>query len=167
MGTKIISNTSHTIPRRSGLLQAQIDDTDNTRNKLSKPTVCPSCSAVFQEGRWQWLISQEDSYQRICPACLRVQINCPAGYLTLNGGFFLAHRKEIMRLVHNYEEYERVEHPLTRIIKVIEEDKTTRVTTTDIHLARGIGRALHHVYHGNLEFHYQAEENLLRIDWVR
>jgi hypothetical protein len=35
----------------------------------------------------------------------------------------------------------------------------TLVTTTDIHLARGIGDALHHAYRGELEFHYNPEQN--------
>jgi hypothetical protein len=41
----------------------------------------------------------------------------------------------------------------------------TLVTTTDIHLARGIGDALHHAYRGDLEYHYNPEQNLLRVTW--
>ena len=41
------------------------------------------------------------------------------------------------------------------------------VTTTDIHLARGIGEALEHAYQGELEFHYNEGENLLRVHWAR
>jgi hypothetical protein len=41
------------------------------------------------------------------------------------------------------------------------------VTTTDIHLARGIGDALHSAYKGELEYHYNKEENLLRVEWRR
>ena len=43
----------------------------------------------------------------------------------------------------------------------------TSITTTDIHLARGIGEALHHAYQGELEFHYNPEQNLLRVNWRR
>ena len=48
---------------------------------------------------------------------------------------------------------------------VEEQDDATLVTTTDIHLARRIGEALHHAYHGDLEFHYNPAENLLRVSW--
>ena len=72
-----------------------------------------------------------------------------------------------MHLVHNVEKRERTEHPLKRIMAVEEEDSATLVTTTDIHLARGIGEALHHAYQGDLAFHYNPQEYLLRISWER
>ena len=43
----------------------------------------------------------------------------------------------------------------------------TLVTTTDVHLARGIGEALHHAYQGELEFHFNKDQNLLRVNWRR
>jgi hypothetical protein len=39
-----------------------------------------------------------------------------------------------------------------------------QITTTDIHLTRGIGEALHHA---QLEYHYNDEETLLRVMWQR
>ena len=41
------------------------------------------------------------------------------------------------------------------------------VTTTDPHLARRIGEALHHAYKGELDYHYNKEEKLLRVVWRR
>ena len=41
------------------------------------------------------------------------------------------------------------------------------ITTTGIHLARAIGDAMHDGYKGKLEFHYNKEENLLRVHWAR
>jgi len=49
---------------------------------------------------------------------------------------------------------------------VEEKDGATLVTTTDIHLARGIGEALHHAYQGELQYHYNPEQNLLRVNWT-
>jgi hypothetical protein len=46
-------------------------------------------------------------------------------------------------------------------------DDGITVTTTDIHLARGIGDAVHHAYQGALDFHYNPEQNLLRVSWAR
>ena len=48
-----------------------------------------------------------------------------------------------------------------------EEGNGVLITTTDIHLARGIGEAIHHAYQGDLEFHYNPAENLLRVNWSR
>ncbi|WP_275689460.1 hypothetical protein [Nitrosomonas sp. JL21] len=41
------------------------------------------------------------------------------------------------------------------------------ITTTDIHLARGIGEAIHDAYKGDLEFHYNPVENFRRVHWLR
>ena len=49
---------------------------------------------------------------------------------------------------------------------VEEKDGTALVTTTDIHLARSLGDALHHAYQGELEYHYNLEQNLLRVNWT-
>jgi hypothetical protein len=41
------------------------------------------------------------------------------------------------------------------------------VTTTDPHLARRIGEALHDAYKGTLDYQYNKEDNLLRVTWSR
>jgi NMD protein affecting ribosome stability and mRNA decay len=152
--------------RSEHLLQEHVHDAYKLKGKLPEPTVCPQCGAVFHEGRWQWGKPPAGAHQETCPACHRIHDHYPAGFLTLQGEFFLAHRDEIMHLVHNREQHERAEHPLKRIMAIEEKDGTTLVTTTDIHLARGIGEALHHAYQGELKFHYNPEQNLLRVGWT-
>jgi len=85
----------------------------------------------------------------------------------LSGAFFDAHREEVLRVVRNHEQHERTEHPLKRIMAIEQQGDATLVTTTDIHLARGIGEAVHHAYHGELELHYNPGENQLRAYWQR
>lgn len=153
--------------RDDGLFQERVHDTYKARRKLPEPTVCPQCGAIFHEGRWQWGKATTDAHQETCPACHRTHDHFPAGFLTLQGAFFLAHREEVMHLVHNVEKRERADHPLKRIMAIEEDDDATLLTTTDIHLARGIGEAVHHAYQGDLEFHYNPQEYLLRVSWVR
>ena len=76
-------------------------------------------------------------------ACQRIRDDFPAGFVTLSGEFYAAHHSEIMHIVHNVEKREKAEHPFNRIMAVEEKDGGTLVTTTDIHLARGIGEAIH------------------------
>ena len=49
---------------------------------------------------------------------------------------------------------------------VEEKDDSVLVTTTDIHLARSIGNALYRAYQGAFQYHYNPDQNLLRVEWV-
>lgn len=165
MSTRSIPPGFHPVRHDRPLLE-QVHDAYKSKGKLPDPTVCPQCGAFFHDGRWQWGAAPAGAHQVTCPACHRMNDQYPAGFLTLEGPFFLAHREEIMHLVHHHEQRERAEHPLQRIMAVDERDGEVLVTTTDIHLARGIGEAVHHAYQGELEFHYNPEENLLRVHWT-
>ena len=153
--------------RHDRLLQEAVHDTYKTKGKLPEPTLCPDCGAVFHEGRWQWLEKPANAHQASCPACHRMRDRFPAGYVSLGGAFLAAHEAEILQLIRNREAREKAEHPLQRIMAIEKTKHGTQITTTDIHLARGIGEALHHAYQGELEFHYNPEQNLLRVNWSR
>lgn len=152
--------------RHDRLLQELSHDPYKTKGKLPEPTVCPQCRAVFVDGGWRWGAVPANAHHAICPACHRVHDRYPAGFVTLDGPFFSAHSDEIMHLVHHHAQRERDEHPLQRIMAVEKKDDAVLVTTTDIHLARGIGEVLRHAYQGELQFHYNPEENLLRVHWT-
>ena len=156
----------HQIKRHDGIFKERVHDAYKAKGKLPEPAVCMQCGAVFHEGRWQWGTTPANAHRETCPACHRVHDHYPAGFLTMKGEFFRSHRDEIMHLVRNHELHERAEHPLKRIMAIEEKGDSTLVTTTDIHLARGIGEALHHAYQGELDFHYNPEQNLLRVGWT-
>lgn len=73
----------------------------------------------------------------------------------------------MLRLVRNELARAKAEHPLKRIMKIEDAEDGVLVATTEIHLARGIGEAVHNAYQGELEFHYNENENLLRVVWER
>ncbi len=103
----------------------------------------------------------------MCPACHRIRDHYPAGYVALRGEFVRAQRAELLGLVHNVEPKEKSEHPLKRIISIEEQDGALAIMTTDMHLGRTIGEALHHAYHGALDYHYVEESNILHVTWER
>ncbi|HSR02937.1 MAG TPA: BCAM0308 family protein, partial [Methylophilaceae bacterium] len=132
------------------------------------PTVCPQCKAIFHKGRWQWSDVPANAHQKTCPACHRLNDDFPAGFVTLEGPFYMEHADQILRTVHNHEQYERSEHPLKRIMSVQKQaSDSVLITTTEIHLARGIGKAIQDAYQGELELHYNPGENQLRVYWKR
>lgn len=153
--------------RHDRLLQEFRHDPYQARHKLHEPTVCPQCGAVFHDGHWQWLPRPAGAHEAACPACQRIHDEFPAGYVSIGGAFFKDHREELLHLVKHEEARARAEHPVKRIMGIEDREDGILVTTTDIHLARGIGEALHHAYQGELEFHYNDQENLLRVVWER
>ncbi|NJD34343.1 MAG: ATPase [Betaproteobacteria bacterium] len=153
--------------RRDRLLQEQSHDPYKLKGKLPEPTACPQCGAVFRNGRWNWGDAPPQAHHETCPACHRLNDRFPAGFVSLGGGFLAAHRDEILNLVRHEEQRERQAHPLQRLMAIEDHDGGVMVTTTDVHLARGIGEALHHAYQGELEYHYKPDDNLLRVHWTR
>ncbi|MDE2094579.1 MAG: ATPase [Burkholderiales bacterium] len=136
-------------------------------HKPPEPTACPRCHASYHAGRWQWTVAPGGAHEELCPACRRIRDEFPAGYLTIEGEFFRAHRDELMRLVEHRAEQVKAEHPLQRVMAIDETADGVLVTTTDTHLARGLGEALHHAHQGELKFHYEDAQDLLRVHWKR
>ena len=154
--------------RGRGILAEREHDPYRDRRKPGEPSACPDCGAVFHEGRWSWGEAPPAAHAQMCPACRRVRDRLPAGFLTLEGEFVTAHRTEIMGLVQAHARQVREEHPLQRLMGVEDrEDGSCLLTTTDPHLARGLGEALHQAWRGDLAFHYEQGQTLLRVRWRR
>jgi hypothetical protein len=148
-------------------IEQERQDTYKNRGKLSEPTVCSGCGAVFLNGRWSWAAAPLGAHKAHCPACQRIADRVPAGRVGMGGAFLREHREEILSLVRNVEATEKKEHPLERIMAISDEGDQTVVTTTGIHLARRIGESLSHSYQGGLDFRYGDGEDSIRVTWSR
>ncbi len=135
--------------------------------KLPEPTVCTRCGSTYRGGRWTWTTAPVDAHRTVCPACHRIETSYPAGLVTIRGAFAKAHRDEILGLVRNVEERKKAEHPLQRIMEIDDRGDEVVVSTTDMHLARGIGDALHDAFRGELDYRYPDEGDVLRVSWER
>lgn len=153
--------------RHLEVLDDPMHDPYQDRAKLSEPSVCSDCGAVYHDGRWQWITPPANAPQTRCTACRRIHEKLPAGYVSIEGQFAHDHREELLNLIRHLETREKAEHPLQRIMSIEEQGDNLMITTTDIHLARGIGEALQNAYKGALDFHYNDAEYLLRVRWQR
>lgn len=155
--------------RGEGVIVEHEHDPYRARSKPAEPTVCPECRAVFHEGRWQWAASAPGAvaHEELCPACRRARDRFPAGFVTLEGDFLREHLEEVKQRVNHCAERARAEHPLQRLMSMDERDGALEIATTDTHLARAIGEALHAAYRGVLDFHHEEGQALLRVHWRR
>lgn len=153
--------------RRDRFVQEYQHDSYKLPGKLTEPTVCPTCSAVFHKGRWSWSAPPAGAHETVCPACHRVKDKYPKGFLTLKGAFASQQSEQVMGTIKNIETKENKEHPLARIMSIETTPDGLVVSTTDSHLPRQIGEALKHAYHGELEIHYEKDEDFVRVTWTR
>ncbi|MBW1677633.1 MAG: ATPase [Deltaproteobacteria bacterium] len=153
--------------RRDRMIQEKRHDTYRERGKWPEPTVCSECGSLFQDGRWSWNKPTKEANKVVCPACQRIADNCPAGYVEIRGGFFERHREELLNLIRREEELEKGEHPMERIISIVDEENHTLVTTTGVHIAGRIGKVLSRACQGNLSIQYGDDEKSIRVYWSR
>ncbi|GAB3542962.1 BCAM0308 family protein [Noviherbaspirillum agri] len=136
-------------------------------HKPAGTAVCDGCGAAYREGAWHWEVRASDAAITSCPACRRVRDKRPAGYVTVAGRFLVEHHDDLVNLIRRVEAREKAEHPLKRIMAIRVENNTLLIETTDAHLARGIGEALERAYKGDLRFHYNKGDQILRVEWAR
>lgn len=151
--------------RRDRLIQEHVHDPYMLRLKLPDPGVCERCHAVYEHGRWRWGPRPAVATAVVCPACHRVADRCPAGVVTLSGAYVGAHRDELLALIHHHLEQENAEHPMNRIMDIRDTGDGLEVTTTDVHLPRGIGEALRRNHRGHLTLHFDEGECFARVRW--
>jgi NMD protein affecting ribosome stability and mRNA decay len=151
--------------RRDRLLTEPTHDPTKPSKKLADPTVCPDCGATFRDGRWTWRHGPVEAPRTLCSACQRIRDDYAAGFVTLRGSFVREHRDEILALSRHTEEREKAEHPIKRIMDISDDSGDLVIRTTDVHLARDIGSAVHRAYKGTLNVQY--DEDIARVEWVR
>ena len=155
------------VRQRDRVLDQARHDPYQAKGKYRGPAICGGCRAVFDNGRWCWGEPPSNAHRAICPACARTRDELPAGYVNLSGAFFDAHRAELLQLARHTAEQERAEHPMHRIMHVIEAPGQTVITTCDVHSARRIGEALASAYKGDLDVRFGEDEYSVRVSWTR
>lgn len=159
--------------RRDKLIQEKRIDTYQQTAKLPEPTLCPRCGCIFSNGRWSWMELPETTMRNInktlCSACKRIEDNVPAGYIDLTGEFFVSHKNEILNLIKNEADAENKEHPMERIMEILEKPDgvSVSITTTGIHVARRLSEAIEKSYKGQLDYIYGDDEKTIRVRWCR
>jgi hypothetical protein len=158
---------SPSTPRRVQSLDDPNQDPYRSNRKLAEPAHCGDCGAIYRRGRWRWEAKLADSHATLCPACRRQKEHMPAGSVRIEGEFAAAHRADVLSTARNIEVRAKAAHPLERIMAIEEHADHVLITTTDPHLARGIGEALHAAFQGELAFQYAKGDETIEVKWSR
>lgn len=153
--------------RKDRLVKERGHDTYHSKAKLPDPTVCTECGVVYKKGRWVWNDAPESANQATCPACRRIADRFPAGLIDMTGDFFSKYQEEIINLVRNVADKEKASHPMERIMAIEDTPDGALVTTTGVHVARGIGSALYSAYNGRISMTYLDSESCVKVSWNR
>lgn len=153
--------------RNLGFARRRLVDPYKNPGKLSAPSVCPQCDAIFYAGRWHWGPRPAAAREVICQACHRSNDNFPAGMVTLSGTFVRLNRAVLVRAAREQAESERRERPLNRIINIEQGEDRIVVNTTDIQLPVRIGEAIRRTFQGTLNRHFDEDGYVVRVDWHR
>ncbi len=161
------THPAHAEPRPRRRIHDEAYDVYDMREKLTDPSVCPQCQALYLEGRWVWKTPPAGATETICPACRRQADQLPAGLLTLSGSFLAAHRAEIEHLIRHVEQREKRGHPLHRIMEFETSGDEWLVSTTHGNLVRSMASALEHAYKGDAAEQSRGSEPPIRMRWHR
>jgi len=154
--------------RRSGRVQQDhVIDPYKRVQKLPEPSFCRQCGAVYHAGRWQWAPQPSGAHDVLCQACHRINDKYPAGVLTLTGSSVAENSAELKRVARHQEASEKQDHPLNRIINIVENADGLVINTTDIHLPVRIGKAIHRAFRGKLDEHFDEAGYFVRVNWHR
>ena len=139
------------------------------REKYPDDTLCPKCGAVFVKGRWKWAkpLSKDDVTSTLCPACRQIKDDHAGGVLALSGSFLTAHREDILNRVRNIEEAEKKDHPLQRIMGIVDKGEQIEIRATSEHLVARMAKALKSDFNGELDLSFMREEHFARAHWRR
>lgn len=165
MSTKPVQ--THRRQHRDRQIKQVIHDPYAEKHKPEGSAFCPDCGAVFHRGRWTWAERPESAHAHLCPACHRIRDGFPAGYLTVRGEYAMQHRSEVEALIRHQESLAKAEHPLQRVLEFKAEPDALRITTTDLHLAQRLGKALQAAHKGDLQIQHGEDDYIVRVDWMR
>jgi hypothetical protein len=147
----------------------------SNRRNLHGPAVCEECGAVFVSGRWTFDkdVLNTDKFENIepgktiCPACRQIKTGEPAGFVYLEGNFYLEHKEEINNLLKNEAKRTSQLNPLARIMQWQEAGDGLIVTTTNAHLAKHLGWSLKRAYDGTVRYDFSHENKSAKVYWRR
>jgi len=145
---------------------------------------CPECHAMYYRKRWslsRWS-SQKKASQKIkdttksgkaplipqpylCPACRKIKDGYAEGFVSLHWPHWLAHKANVLNLIHNEERQACHLNPLERIMGIRTRSDGADIETTTEHMAQRLGRHLVRAFKGEVQYKWSKQDKLARVYW--
>ncbi len=156
-------------------IRTDLEVKHSSRKHFQGPALCEDCQAVFLNGRWTFdkdvlktgKVEKIAPQNVICPACRQIKTGEPAGYVYLEGNFYVEHKEEIINLLKNETNRTSQLNPLARIMQWEDAKTGLTVTTTNVYLAKHLGWSLKRAYDGAVRYDFSHENKSARVYWHR
>ncbi len=130
-------------------------------HKKEGVSVCTTCRAVHERGKWRWTDAPKDSQPMVCPACRRVEDHCPAHLLRIDG-VPQEQQHELVAMIHHAADEEARLHPIERLMWLREDKERIEVALTGAHIARRLRAAIARSWRGSFASKLGVEHTELR-----
>ncbi|HEY8368055.1 MAG TPA: hypothetical protein VIM86_01950 [Thermodesulfobacteriota bacterium] len=142
--------------------------------RLSEPTVCRRCGAVF--ARQTWRASRTLTHAALaratwttCPACRQAGEGIGYGRVIIRGAYAAEHEREIRRRIRNVAERAQFTQPERRVVSVDRREgpAVLEVLTTSQKLAHRIVHELKKAFRGRARYAWSDRDGSLVATWER
>ena len=140
--------------------------------RLTDPTVCERCGAVYTRRTWRRDHKVTDALLRgaawaVCPACALASREEYFGRVVLRGAYAAAHEADIRRRILNVAERAQFTQPERRVVSVDHAGDVLEVLTTSQKLAHRIARELKKAFGGRTSYAWSDRDGSLNAIWQR
>jgi NAD-dependent dihydropyrimidine dehydrogenase PreA subunit len=136
-------------------------DTYMDAHKREGVSVCSTCRAVHERGKWRWTDAPKGAEPMVCPACRRIEDRCPAHLLRLDD-VPQDQRSELVAMIHNTADEEARLHPIERLMWLQDGKQRIEVALTGAHIARRLRAAIARSWRGRFASKLGVEQTELR-----
>lgn len=129
--------------------------------KMEGASICTTCRAVNERGKWRWSAAPKGASSVLCPACRRIEDRCPAHLLRLDG-VPADQQAELVAMIHNAADEEARLHPIERLMWLEQRKDRIEVALTGVHIARRLRAAIARSWRGRFASKLSVEQTELR-----
>jgi NMD protein affecting ribosome stability and mRNA decay len=138
----------------------------NSIGRLSEPTACERCGAVFSRRAWRRRPLPVQVRWTVCPACRQAGEERGFGRIVLRGDFVRVHEADIRTRIRNVAARAARTQPERRVSAVEAMDGGLEVLTTSQKLAHRIVHELKKTFRGRATYAW-SDDGTLFATWQR